>query len=104
MVRESVDPEDDETDEERGEPRPQAAEIPRQAAGAQRLGGTELQDEDRHRDREDSVDQCLEEILRQRAGHRLAGFRGSPPPSPHGPGPYTPVLATWPTATSAANP
>ena len=56
VVREPIDSQDDETDEECREPRPQPDQTSRQALRSERRGRPELQDEDRHRDGEDSVD------------------------------------------------
>src|SRR5438132_4535724 len=51
---------------------------PARPPGPSVSGGADLQDEDRHRNREDPVNQRLEPILRQPAGHRLAGLRRPP--------------------------
>src|SRR2546425_315633 len=63
LVGEPVDSQDDETDEECRETGPQRDKDIRQTSRAERRGRAEFQDEDRHRDREDSVDEGLQTIF-----------------------------------------
>src|SRR6266852_997577 len=55
VVGEPVDPEDDEADDERREPRPKVEQDLPQASRAERIGGAQLEHEDRHRDRKHAV-------------------------------------------------
>src|SRR2546425_5583361 len=88
VVGEPVNSQDDETDEECRETRPQCDQVIRQTPRAERRGRAEFKDEDRHRDGEDPVDQGLETVLRQSVDVRAhwsvtpgRRFRSTPGPT-----------------------